>query len=268
MMVPYLADPDTGREMFEAAEIRRYLPDGSIEFLGRVDNQVKIRGFRSELGEIESALRKHGRVREAVVVAREDSEKNGKPADKRLVAYVVPNQGEALTVDELRGFLRQKLPEYMVPSVFVLLERLPLTPNGKVDRKALPAPDQSRPQLEDAFVAPRTRVEETLAGIWAKVLKLERVGIHDDFFELGGHSLLATQVMSRVRGAFQLNVPLRALFEKPTLGELATAIAGQKGVELDSEEFSSTLAELESLSEEETQRLLFEQGNHEGMKGE
>ena len=263
---PFSSEP--GSRLYRSGDLARYLPDGSIEFLGRVDNQVKIRGFRSELGEIESALRKHGRVREAVVVAREDSEKNGKPADKRLVAYVVPNQGEALTVDELRGFLRQKLPEYMVPSVFVLLERLPLTPNGKVDRKALPAPDQSRPQLEDAFVAPRTRVEETLAGIWAKVLKLERVGIHDDFFELGGHSLLATQVMSRVRGAFQLNVPLRALFEKPTLGELATAIAGQKGVELDSEEFSSTLAELESLSEEETQRLLFEQGNHEGMKGE
>ncbi|MCA1614249.1 MAG: condensation domain-containing protein, partial [Acidobacteria bacterium] len=183
--------------------------------MSRADGQVKVRGFRVETGEIEAALNSHADVRECVVVAREDV-----PGDKRLVAYVVSAR-EGVSVGELRGHLKQKLAEYMLPSAFVELERIPLTPNGKVDRRALPAPDASRPELEAAFVAPRTGTEETLAGIWADVLGLERVGAGDDFFELGGHSLLATQVISRVRELLHVELPLRAVFESPSLAELA-----------------------------------------------
>jgi amino acid adenylation domain-containing protein len=256
---PFSSGP--GERVYRTGDLARYLDDGNIEFLGRIDHQVKVRGFRIELGEIEAVLCGHPQISGAVVVVREDA-----PGDKRLVGYVANR--EPVPIGDLRSFLNRKLPDYMIPSVFVFLDSLPLTSSGKVDRKALPAPDQSRPELEESFVAPFTPLEEALARIWAGVLGLERVGIHDNFFDLGGHSLLATQMMARVRGAFQVDVPLRALFEKPTVGELATVIAGQKAIELDGEEFSSTLAELESLSEEETQRLLLEQGNYEGMKGE
>jgi amino acid adenylation domain-containing protein len=283
----FLPDPVDGtKRIYRTGDMGRLLRDGSIAFIGRKDFQVKMRGFRIELGEIEAVLREHPDVREAVVVAREEVENpksenpnseipnpksaigNSQSRGRRLVAYIVLRQQPAPTIKELRGFLKQKLPEYMVPSAFVFVDSLPFTPNGKIDRRALPAPDRTRAESEESFVAPRTPVEETLAKIWAEVLRLKRVGVHDNFFDLGGHSLLATQVMARVRSAFQVDVPLRALFEKPTVGELATVIAGQKAIELDGEEFSSTLAELESLSEEETQRLLLEQGNYEGMKGE
>jgi acyl carrier protein len=240
--------------------LARYLPDGNIDFLGRIDYQVKIRGFRIELGEVESALGQHGAVREVVVLAREEienpkSEIQNPKSSKRLVAYVVPHQGEALTVDGLRGFLKQKLPEYMVPSAFMFLEALPLTPSGKVDRRALPVPDQSRPDLESGFVAPRTPVEEALAGIWAEVLELKRVGVHDNFFDLGGHSLLATQVMSRVRRAFNIELPLRALFEKPTLAGLAGQIAHAQAKNVVGEEMTHILADLELLSDDEAERM-------------
>ena len=202
--------------IYKTGDLARYLPDGNIEFLGRIDHQVKIRGFRIELGEIEAVLTQNPAVREAVILAREDI-----PGDKRLVGYVVPNGESAPTASDLRSFLQQKLPEYMVPSAFVILGALPLTPNGKLDRKALPAPDQTRPELEETFVAPRTPVEETLASIWAGVLKLDKVGIHDNFFDLGGHSLLGTQLISRIRDAFKLDLPLRNLFEAPTIDGLA-----------------------------------------------
>jgi acyl carrier protein len=153
------------------------------------------------------------------VLAREDSS-----GDKWLVAYVVSNQQPSPAINELRSYLKEKLPKYMVPSAFVFLDKLPLTPNGKVDRKALPAPDHSRPELEESYVAPRTAVEETLARMWAEVLKLGNVGIHDNFFELGGHSLKATQVVSRLRGIFRVEVPLRSLFEAPTVADLAKRI--------------------------------------------
>ena len=211
---PFSADPTS--RLYKTGDLSRYLPDGNIEFLGRIDHQVKIRGYRIELGEIESVLRQHRSVPEAVVLAREES-----PGDKQLVAYVVFNRDEVCTVSELRSFLRGKLPDYMVPSAFVALDSLPLTPNGKVDRKALPAPDQIRPELQASFVAPRTPIEEIIAEVWAEVLKLGKVGIHDNFFDLGGHSLLATQIISRVRDAFQMDIPLRTLFEKPTVAGLA-----------------------------------------------
>jgi amino acid adenylation domain-containing protein len=208
-----------GERIYRTGDLARYLPDGNIEFLGRVDNQVKIRGFRIEPGEIESVLSQHPAVRETVVVVQE-----AEPGQKRLVAYVASHQEQVPTGSGLRDFLRQKLPDYMIPSVFVFLESLPLTQNGKIDRNALPMPDAARPDLESAYTAPRTVVEETIAGIWAQVLGLEQVGVQDNFFELGGHSLLATQVVSRIRSTFDLELPLRDLFEKPTVAGLAERV--------------------------------------------
>jgi acyl carrier protein len=208
-----------GARLYKTGDMARYLPDGNIEFLGRVDHQVKIRGFRVELGEIEAVLSGHPKVRETVVMAREDL-----PGDKRLVAYFIVAQEPAPTHDELHGFLKEKLPDYMVPSAFVELKVMPLTPNGKVDRRALPAPDTSRRDLKASFVAPRTLTEEVLANIWAETLGLKRVGVYDNFFELGGHSLLVTRVISRLHKTFQVNLPLRTLFEAPTLADLAERI--------------------------------------------
>ncbi len=210
---PFSAEP--GARLYKTGDLARYLPDGNIEFLGRADHQVKIRGFRIELGEIEAALGQHPAVRQAAVLAREDA-----PGEKRLVAYVVAES----TADELRRFLKDKLPDHMVPAVFVLLDALPLLSNGKIDRRALPAPDRARPELDKAFVAPRTPTEEMLAEIWAQLLDIERVGIHDNFFDLGGHSLLATQAVSRMREAFEVEIPLRRLFEVPTVAGLAESI--------------------------------------------
>ncbi len=225
---PFAADP--GARLYRTGDLARWLPSGELEFLGRIDHQVKVRGFRIELGEIETALSAHPALREAVVVAREDGGAGEErlQVEKRLAAYVVPRRGphaaslpEASLVQALRAFLAGKLPDYMVPSAIVVLDALPLTPNGKVDRKALPAPAA---QAVDRGGAPRTPAEELLAGIWAEVLGRERVGIHDGFFDLGGHSLIATRVVSRVRAAFGVELPLRALFEHPTVAGLARAL--------------------------------------------
>jgi len=230
----FIPDPfseEAGARLYRTGDLARYLPDGNIEFLGRIDHQVKVRGYRIELGEIEAVLGQQPSVRETVVLAREDE-----PGDKRLVAYVVPNDEHEPAVSELRRFLQKKLPEYMVPSAFVTLEALPLTPNGKVDRRTLPAPDRVRSELEGVFVAPRTPAEEVLAGIWAQVLGVEQVGVYDSFFELGGHSLLATQVVSRIRQAFQVELPLRDFFGIPTVAGLAQAIDGVSQVTLSAAE--------------------------------
>ncbi|HLL48541.1 MAG TPA: amino acid adenylation domain-containing protein, partial [Longimicrobiaceae bacterium] len=220
----FVPDPfsgEAGARLYRTGDRVRWMADGTLEYLGRLDVQVKVRGFRIELGEIEVRLAEHPHVREAVVLAREDA-----PGDRRLVAYVVG----AVETHALRAYLRQSLPEYMVPSAFVALERLPLTPNGKLDRKALPAPDLA--SAEEKYVAPRTPVEEVLAGIWAEVLRLERVGVEESFFELGGHSLLATRVVSRVRELFAVEVPLRALFKGPTVAELAVRVGEMWRAEL------------------------------------
>ncbi|MEH2088948.1 amino acid adenylation domain-containing protein [Nostoc sp.] len=215
----FISNPfEAGKYLYKTGDLARYRDDGNIEYLGRIDHQVKIRGFRIELGEIEALLVSHPTVWENVVVEREDE-----PGDKRLVAYVVPQVEESPTVPELRQFLKAKLPEYMVPSAFVLLESLPLTPNGKVDRRALPKPDLDS-TLRELYVAPRTPTEEMLTQIWVQVLKLEQVGIHDNFFELGGHSLLATQLLSRIRNIFKIELPLRELFVAATVAELAKEI--------------------------------------------
>ncbi|MEH1791282.1 amino acid adenylation domain-containing protein [Nostoc sp.] len=207
-----------GERLYKTGDLARYLPDGNIEYLGRIDNQVKIRGFRIELGEIEAVLSQHPHVQASYVIAREDNR-----GDKRLVAYIVPQPQVTPTISVLRSFLKEKLPEYMVPSAIVILESLPLTPNGKIDRRALPAPEPSSELLEK-YVAPRTPIEEILALIWQEVLKVELVGRHDNFFELGGHSLLATQFISRVRSRLKVEIPLRSLFAAPTIAELAPSI--------------------------------------------
>jgi amino acid adenylation domain-containing protein len=212
---------EPGRRMYRTGDLARQAADGSLDYLGRLDHQVKVRGFRIELGEIESALAEHPAVRQAVVVTRELA---GAAGDPRLVAYVVASDGPAPTVDELRRQVSDRLPEYMVPAAVVFLAALPLSPNGKIDRKALPAPDASQIATKAEYVAPRTTVEETLARIWADLLGLERVGVHDDFFHLGGHSLLAGRVASRVREALRVDLPLITFFEGSTLGELAQAI--------------------------------------------
>jgi amino acid adenylation domain-containing protein/non-ribosomal peptide synthase protein (TIGR01720 family) len=217
---PYSTDPQS--RLYKTGDIARYLPDGAIEYLGRIDNQVKIRGYRIELGEIETALSHHPDVLEAVAIAREDQ-----PGDKRLVAYLVCDSRQIPTTNDLRQFLKQRLPEYMVPTAFAFLNVLPLTPSGKIDRRSLPAPDLTE-QLEANYVAPRNPIEQTLTQIWSEVLGVERVGIRDNFFELGGHSLLATQLLSRVRTALMLEIPLRSLFEAPTIAEFAEYIRGAK----------------------------------------
>jgi len=252
----FLADlfsGQSGARLYRTGDLARYRPDGTLEFLGRIDDQVKVRGYRVELGEIEASLADHSGVKSCVVLAREDE-----PGDKQLVGYVVPRENELPTVEELRQFLRQRLPDYMVPALFVFLKFFSLTPNGKIDRKALPAPGkrlretaefvaprdplelvlaglsggkidrealptpsyESQPPARD-FVRPRTETERSLAAIWTDLLKVENIGINDDFFDLGGHSLLAVRLVSRIRDVFEVELPLATLFQAPTIADLA-----------------------------------------------
>ncbi|HEX8437261.1 amino acid adenylation domain-containing protein, partial [Archangium sp.] len=221
--IPHPFSGSPGARLYRTGDLARYLPDGSVEFLGRRDSQVKVRGFRVELGEVEAALAKHPAVREAVVVVREDN-----PGVRRLVAYVT-GEPRALGADALRAFLEERLPAHMVPAAFVALEALPLSPNGKVDRKALPAPDATPAAQARPFVAPRDEVERTLAEVWAQVLGHEGVGIHDDFFELGGDSILAIQIISRAAQA-GLHVTVKQLFSHKTIARLAAVADSAPGV--------------------------------------
>ena len=214
---PFASEP--GARLYRTGDKARWLADGNLEYLGRLDFQVKVRGLRIELGEIESALEQHPRVRQAVVVVREDS-----PGDKRLVAYVVPPASEQPpSTTEVRDFLKQRLPEYMVPSAFVALSALPLTASGKTDRKALPTPDLSQSEPRSAYVAPRNAIEQRLCDIWAQVLGLKQVGIHDNFFELGGDSIISLQVVARARQA-GLALSARQLFQQQTVAQLAEVV--------------------------------------------
>jgi amino acid adenylation domain-containing protein len=212
---PYTGD--SSDRVFRTGDLGRYLPDGTVEAFGRVDDQVKIRGFRVEPGEIEAALSDHPGIGGSSVVAHE-----WLPGDLRLVAYVVGTGGaEAPSVSELRRFLRERLPEYMVPAAFVPLAALPLTPNGKLDRRALPRPDPSHPELERGFLAPRSAREAALAAIWAELLDVERVGVRDNFFDLGGHSLLAVRLFARIYEQFGVRVPIASLFPEATVEHLS-----------------------------------------------
>jgi amino acid adenylation domain-containing protein len=218
----FLRDPwsaEKGARMYRTGDRARYLPDGSIVLMGRLDQQVKIRGFRVELGEIEAALAEHPGVSQSVVLAREDE-----PGQKRLVGYVVLFEEKGATAAELKTHLKSRLPEYMIPAAILALPALPLTANGKVDRRVLPAPDREGTGAIESFVAPRSPVEQILAEMWIEILKVPRVSVFDNFFDLGGHSLLATRVASRVREAFAIDLPLRRFFEEPTLVGLSIAV--------------------------------------------
>jgi amino acid adenylation domain-containing protein len=228
---PFSKQP--GARLYKTGDLGRYLANGHIEHLGRLDHQVKLRGFRIELEEIEAVLTQHEGVAQCVVVVREDQ-----PGERRLVAYLEPRPGCEPKVRELLGAAKAQLPEYMVPAAFVLMEKLPLTPNRKIDRLTLPAPNPTRPDLKQEFVAARTPTEDMLAEIWSTVLCLDRVGVQDNFFELGGHSLLATKVISRVRDAFQVDLPLSDIFEYPTVAQLAKVLDQAEHMEADLQSLS------------------------------
>jgi len=231
----FLTNPfssNTTSKMYRTGDLARYWPDGNVEFLGRGDDQVKIRGFRIELGEIEAVLSQHPAVKQAVLLALED-EHGGQNYDKRLVAYIVAQREQTTSPDALRSYLKQHLPDYMVPAAFVLLPKIPLTPNGKIDRKALPAPEQAQAQTQ-TYVAPATPTEEAVASIWAEVLRRDRISTNDNFFDLGGHSLMATQVISRIREHFRVELAMRVLFEKPTIQAVSQAVEMAQPLEDDS----------------------------------
>jgi len=252
--VKFLSDPNGGDErIYRTGDLGLILDDGCLVHMGRKDFQVKIRGYRIEVGEIEAALLNIDNIKEAVVILRED-----RPRDRYLAAYIVPSRQPALSITALRHALAEKLPGYMVPSAFIILDTLPLLPNGKLDRQRLPYPDSSRPNLDTPFIVPETSVEQALAKIWAEVLNVNHVGTHDNFFDLGGHSLAATRIVSRVIKHFQVDLPLQSLFQSPTVAEMATVIAEHQGKKLDQKELGDILVKLESLTEEEAERVLSE----------
>ena len=248
----FFEDPRTGERLYRTGDLGRYLPDGNIEFLGRADSQVKVQGNRVELGEIEAALKQHEQVSEAVVAA--EGELRG---EKRLIAFYTPRKGGKPSAQELRGFLKEKLPLYMIPSLFVQLKELSLTPNGKVDRRALLTRAQPRVDPEKAFVAPRNPVERQVTRICAEVLKC-KVGIFDDFFALGGNSLTAMQLISKLRTECDVEVPLVELFDNPTMAHLAETIMEEQFKAAEPEHVAQLLAELDQLSEDQVERLLHE----------
>ena len=207
-----------GKRWYRSGDRARYLPDGNLVFTGRIDEQIKLRGHRIEPGEIEAQLTSHERADRAVVALRDDLQGN-----PRLVAWVVPKKRQALETSELRDFLKAHLPRYMMPSVIMVLDNLPLTSNGKIDRRALPIPKWGRNE-EQSYVAPRNELEQKLAAIWSDVLGVEKIGVDDDFFELGGHSLLAMQLMARTTESLQIGLPLRRLFDGPTIAQVAKSI--------------------------------------------
>ncbi|NEO73603.1 amino acid adenylation domain-containing protein, partial [Moorena sp. SIO3H5] len=235
---------DHNSTLYKTGDLARYLPDGNIEFIGRIDHQVKVRGYRIETREIESTLTQYPKVKETVVLAREDNSGN-----KGLVAYLVlesetPEISDTEQIEKVKQYLKEKLPEYMIPSRFVLLPQLPLTPNGKVDRNALPVPDNVS-SVSTEYVAPETETQKVLAEIWADVLGIEKVGINDNFFDLGGHSLMATQVVSRVRQALSLELSVSKLFENPTIAQLAEILVEQQLDKIDSNLLEQMLAEVD-----------------------
>jgi acyl carrier protein len=239
--------------LYRTGDLARWRSDGNLELIGRRDFQVKIRGFRVELNDVEAAIMHHKYVKKCAVTVIEPDTPH-----RRLAAYIVTGE-EALSIAELRDFLRQRLPGYMVPADFMLLPVLPLTPTGKIDRKQLPAPPSMRPELTVSYVAPQTHIEQTLAEIWAEMLGREKIGVHDNFFDLGGHSLLATQVVSRIRNRLKVEFAQRSFFESPTIAEQARLIAQQQvnsGASQIDKQMADLLSELEALSDAEAEALL------------
>ena len=253
----FLPDPMGGNQrIYLTGDLGRMRPDGCLTHVGRKDFQVKIRGYRIELGEIEAALLNLYVVKQAVVVAR-----GNEAGDDCLTAYVVPSVNPRPTMSALRRALAKRLPDYMIPAAFVVVDSLPLLLNGKVDRRALPAPGRTRPELEVPFVSPRTPIEEALAGIWAEALGIDQVGVVDNFFDLGGHSLLAGRVISRMRDTFQVDVPIQSFLEAPTVADIALVITRCLARELEDDELAHTLAYIESLPDETTEGLPARQGD-------
>jgi acyl-CoA synthetase (AMP-forming)/AMP-acid ligase II/acyl carrier protein len=240
-----------GERLYRTGDLVRYNNRGEIEFLGRVDQQVKIRGYRIELGEIEAHLKTFAGIQNAVVQALAVG-----PAEKTLVAYYTVEDGAEPTINQLRDSLSEHLPDYMIPGAFMQLDDFPLTPSGKIDRKALPEPDQLRPRVETEYVAPRSDTEKRLADIMADVLKIEQVGVRDSFFDLGGHSMLGTQIISQLREEFDVELPLRVLFENPTVEGIALAIAEEQASHVDENDLAAMLSELDELSDDDLQKLL------------
>jgi amino acid adenylation domain-containing protein len=258
----FLSSPEGGEgRIYRTGDLGLMLADGCLMHMGRKDFQVKIRGHRVELAEIEAALLSSGKIKEAVVTLRED-----RPGDQRLVAYLVPAERPVPIVATLRRALTEKLPDYMIPSAFVMLDALPLLPNGKVDRRQLPTPGSTRADLATPFLAPQTPVEEALTGIWAEVLGLDRVGIHDNFLDLGGNSLLAAQVISRVIRVLQVEIPLRSLFESPTAADMAMVITENQIKKADEKDIERMLEELERLSDNAAKQLFSTEGPESNKK--
>src|SRR5215813_3135846 len=242
---------EADKRIFKTGDLGRMSADGCLVYLGRKDFQVKIRGHRVELPEIERALLSLGQFREVAGVSLEDH-----PGEQRLVAYLVPLGDTAVTANALRASVSEKLPDYMIPSSFVVLEAMPVTATGKVDRKALPALSRTRPDLDTIFVAPKTLIEKELAQLWANILIADSVEIHDNFFDLGGHSLTATRIVSHVIKNFQVDVPMQALFAAPTVAEMAAMIIEHQAKKLGEQDLSLILAELDSLPEDESSKSL------------
>jgi amino acid adenylation domain-containing protein len=250
----FIPDPfcqRTDGRLYKTGDRARFLSDGNVEFLGRKDHQVKIRGFRVELGEVEAELAQHPKVKEVVVTVWDQAE-----TGKSLVAYLVIEKDTEVNTSELRNYLSEKVPGYMLPSSYVMLEEMPLTNNGKVDRGKLPKPESLRPDLERSYKAPEMATQQVMVEIWEEVLGIERVGIEDNFFELGGHSLLATQVVSRVKDAFQVEIALRSLLESPTVESFVEKMIQSEPQSGYLEEIARIWQELDHLSEEETIKML------------
>ena len=238
--------------VYKTGDLVRYLPDGNLEFMGRVDNQVKIRGFRIELDEIEHILNNLPGIRQAVVNVFENEQR-----DKLLVGYFQnENDGEETDTKQLRAMLKEHLPDYMIPSLLIPVEDMPIGPGGKIDRRALPKPDLNNIRVSTEYVAPRTETEQKLVDIVQEILQVERVGVLDNFFELGGHSMMATQVVSRIREEFDVELSLRAMFENPTAEGIAQAIIEAESETQDSESLNAILSKIENLSDEEIENFL------------
>ena len=254
----YVPDPfaGAGGRLYRTGDRIRWNGDGALEYVGRSDDQVKVRGYRVEPGEVETALSGHPAVRDVAVVVHADH-----TGSNRLIAYIITEDGHTGSTEELSSYLRRKLPPYMVPSIYIPIDEMPYTRGGKIDRAALPSPGEERSALMAAYASPRTPLEEMLAGLWAELLHLERVGINDDFFTgLGGHSLLATQLRSRIRDTLGIDVPLQRIFEAPTVASFAEALAGGDRERARLERMAEHLMRLEGMSDEEVERMLSGRG--------
>jgi amino acid adenylation domain-containing protein len=248
----FFSGPQTEEErLYLTGDLGQFSDDGCLELLGRKDFQVKIRSFRVDVGEVEAELAVHPGVKEVAVIGKKDHSEN-----IRLVAYLVPHSRPAPTVSSLRAFLKDRLPDHMIPTAFVTLDKLPLLSAGKVDRRALPDPGHARPELDTAYVTPHTAIERELWRIWTEVLGLGQIGVHDNFFDLGGDSLTATRVVSQVIKAFQLDLPVKSLFDSPTVAEMAIVVAQNQAKKVGQTELARLLSELESISEDEAQSAL------------